>query len=94
MAGSVKGPGDNMKPVGPSNEPPKQFETGMGKAYTTQKAPEFKKWLSKWFGGNVTPQMVSAFEQNMMRMIQNSMKESKAQHKKVMAEVKRRIKGG
>ena len=44
------------------------------------------------YPGQVTDQMVSGFESNVMQMIQTSMKESESQHKKVQQEIKERIK--
>ena len=92
MVSGVPGPGGGDPSQ--SGEAPKQVETGMSKMYTGAKAPGFKKWLQAWFGGNVTPEMVTAFEQNMMQMIQNSMNQSKAQHKKVEQKIKQRIDEG
>lgn|GEM_PF-3295065 len=89
----VQGPSDGSDPT-QSTDAPQQFQTGMSKMYTGSKAPGFQKWMSQWFGGNVTPEMVSAFEQNMMQMIQTSMKQSQAQHKKVQQEIKKRIDEG
>ena len=85
----VQGPGDH--PSKPNN-PPKQIETGIGKTYTEKKAPEFKKWMVEFFGPQVTPQTVSAFEQNMMKMIQNTINRAKKHHKKVQQEIQERIK--
>lgn len=92
MVSGVQGP-DGSDPT-QSGEMPKQVETGMSKMYTAEKAPEFAQWLSTWFGGSVTPEMVTAFEQNMMQMIQTSMKQSEAQHEKVQREIKKRIDEG
>ncbi|NGX51123.1 MAG: hypothetical protein K1060chlam2_00980, partial [Chlamydiae bacterium] len=47
-----------------------------------------------WFHGNVTSKMVSEFEQGMMRMIQNSIKKSEAQHRKTEEKIKERIDRG
>ena len=91
MVGSVQGPGDGSSQ---SSDIPKQVQTGVGKAYTPAKAPEFAKWMVQFFGPQVTPQMVSAFEQNMMQMIQNSINQAKAQHEKVQQKIKARIKEG
>lgn len=57
-------------------------------------SPGFKKWLEAWFPGQVTDQMVTAFENNMMQMIQNSMNQSKAQHEKLQQKIKERIDNG
>lgn len=92
MVSGIKGPGENDPSQ--SGQIPKQIETGMSKMFTAEKAPEFAEWLSTWFGGSVTPEMVTAFEQNMMQMIQTSMKESQAQHEKVQREIKSRIDEG
>ena len=89
MVGSVTGPSDSDKPT-PKDEL-HQEQTGVGKTYTASKAPGFKKWLEIWFPGHVTDEMVNAFEQNMMQMIQNSMRESKAQQAKVEQKIKKRI---
>ncbi|MCB1080606.1 MAG: hypothetical protein KDK69_02180 [Chlamydiia bacterium] len=90
MASGVSGPsGSDPNQSGIDGIP--QIQTGIGESYTSDKAPGFKKWLEIWFPGQVTDQMVSAFEQNMMQMIQNSMKESQQQHQKVQQEIKERI---
>ncbi len=92
MVKGVSGPGG----VDPNQQGgmPKQVKTGLEKSYTAKKAPGFAKWLNLWFPGGVTPEMVSAFERNVMMMITSSLKRSKAQHKKVEEEIKRRIKEG
>ena len=58
------------------------------------KAPGFAQMLEHWFPGQVTPQMVTAFEQGVMQMISNSINEAKAQHKKVQEEIQKRINEG
>lgn len=90
MTNGVSGP-SGSDPSHSANELP-QLQTGMGKMYNSKSAPAFKKWLEKWYPGQVTDQMVSGFERNVMQMIQSSMKESEAQHKKVQEKVKERIK--
>jgi len=90
MVSGVSGP-DGSNPTQSSENQPEQYQTGMGSMYTGSKAPGFQKWLDQWFGGNVSPEMVKAFEQNVMQMIQNSMNESKAQQKKTQQIVKQRI---
>ena len=90
MPSGVSGP-LGSDPSQPKNDIP-QIQTGIGKAYNAKSAPAFKQWLEHWYPGNVTDQMVSAFEQNMMQMIQNSMKESQTQHQKVEEKIKERIK--
>jgi len=92
MVGSISGPSDSDKPKPEGGVP--QVETGIGKSYTAKKAPAFKKWLEIWFHGNVTNKMVSEFEQGMMRMIQNSIKKSEAQHRKTEEKIKERIDRG
>ena len=92
MVSGVQGP-DGSDPA-QSGDMPKEIQTGMSKMYTAQKAPGFAKWLEHWFGGNVTPEMVSAFEQNMMQMINNSLNQAKAQHAKVERRIKERIDEG
>ena len=93
MLSGVQGPNDGSDPT-QSGDAPEQYQTGMSAMYTGSKAPGFQKWMSQWFGANVTPEMVSAFEQNMMQMIQTSMKQSQAQHEKVQQEIKKRIDEG
>ena len=90
MVSGIQGPSDGSDPTQSSGGAP-QFQTGMGAMYTGAKAPGFQEWMQQWFGPSVSPEMVSAFEQNMMQMIQTSMKRSQAQHKKVQEEVKQRI---
>lgn len=77
-----------------SGKEPKQVQTGMTKMYTAAKAPGFAEMLEHWFPGQVTPKMVTAFEQGVMQMISNSINEAKAQHKKVQEEIQKRIKEG
>ncbi|MCB1109419.1 MAG: hypothetical protein KDK64_00410 [Chlamydiia bacterium] len=89
MVGGVQGP-DGNDPT-QSGDMPQQIQTGMSKMYTPDKAPGFEKWMEQWFGAGVTPQMVSAFEQNMMQMINNSLSQAKAQHEKVQRKIKERI---
>ena len=89
MASGVSGP-DEKDPT----QQPQQVQTGMTKMYTSEKAPGFAQMLEHWFPGAVTPQMVTSFEQGVMQMISNSIKESKAQHKRVEDEIKRRIDEG
>lgn len=86
---SVEGP-DGSDPT-ESGGMPNQIQTGMSKMYTSEKAPGFKEWMTLWFGPSVTPEMVTAFEQNMMQMIQTSMQQSQKQHEKVQQEIKKRI---
>lgn len=93
MASGISGP-SGSDPSQPMDDAPGQLETGIGKTYTASKAPGFKKWLEIWFPGQVTDKMVSAFEQNMMQMIQNSMQQSQAQHEKVQQKIKERIDEG
>jgi len=92
MTGGVSGPSgsDPSKP----KPPLPHGETGMAKTYTAKKAPGFKKWLEIWFPGKVTDKMVSQYEQNMMKMIQISLKKAEAQHKKVEQMIKKRIDRG
>ncbi|MBF5059344.1 hypothetical protein [Candidatus Neptunochlamydia vexilliferae] len=95
--GGVSGPGGVDPSKGkPTNQGdmPKQVQTGLEKSYTAKKAPGFAKWLNLWFPGGVTPEMVSAFERNVMTMISASLKRSKAQHKRIEEEIKRRINKG
>ena len=92
MASGIPGP-DGSDPTQAGNAP-KQVQTGMTKMYTAEKAPGFAQMLEHWFPGQVTPQMVTAFEQGVMQMISNSINEAKAQHKKVQEEIQRRIKEG
>lgn len=87
----VQGPNDGNNPTQSGGDAPQQIQTGMSKMYTGAKAPGFQKWMTQWFGADVTPGMISAFEQNMMQMIQNSMKQSQAQHEKVQQRIKERI---
>jgi hypothetical protein len=68
-----------------------QVQTNM--VYGTE-TPGFTQILEHWFPGQVTPQMVIAFEQGMMQMISNSINRSKAQHEKVQQEIQKRIKEG
>ncbi|MCB1073152.1 MAG: hypothetical protein H7A41_00900 [Chlamydiales bacterium] len=92
MASGVPGP-DGSDPTQAGNEP-QQVQTGMTKMYTAQKAPGFEQMLEFWFPGQVTPQMVASFEQGVMQMISNSLKESQQMHQKVQEEIQRRIKEG
>lgn len=91
MPKSVQGPGGGQGPIQPPGGVPEQAKTGIEKSYTAAKAPGFAKMLEYWFPGTVTPKMVSAFEQGVMQMIQNSLNEAKRQHKKVQEEIKKRI---
>lgn len=90
MASGVSGPGGSDPTSGSPSEDIPQLQTGM----SYKASPGFKKWLENWFPGQVTDQMVTAFENNMMQMIQNSMNQSKAQHEKVQQQIKQRIKEG
>lgn len=92
MASGVSGPSgsDPSQPIEDISTP----QTGIGKTYTANKAPGFKKWLEIWFPGQVTDKMVSEFEQGMMQMIQNSMNRDKQQHQKVQQQIKERIDEG
>ena len=89
MVGSVEGPSGGQDPT-QSSEDLQQVQTGMSKMYTSQSAPGFAKMLQTWYP-DCSEQEVSAFEQNVMQMIQNSMNESKTQHEKVQQEIKERI---
>lgn len=90
MASGVPGPDDPNQP--PSTEQrPEQLQTGMSKMYTSAKAPGFQKMLEHWFPGQVTPQIVVAFEQGVMQMLSNSINEAKQQHQKVQDQIKERI---
>ncbi len=89
MTSGVSGP-DGSDP----NQTPKIPETGMGKMYTAKKAPGFAQMLNHWFPGQVTPKMITAFEQGVMQMISNSINESKTQHQKVQDEIEQRIEEG
>ena len=93
MVSGVPGPGGGSQPPQPSNEP-KQVQTGMSKVYSGAKAPGFKKWLEIWFGPEVTPQMVTAFESNVMQMISASINRSKRMHEEVQRKIKERIERG
>lgn len=93
MANGVPGPDEPNQPPSTEQEP-KQIQTGMSKMYTASKAPGFQQMLEHWFPGQVTPQMVTAFEQNVMKMISNSIKMSKQQHERVQEEIKRLIEEG
>ena len=90
MTSGISGPeeGDPTQ----SNQEPQQVQTGMAKMYTAAKAPGFAAMLEHWFPGQVTAQMVTSFEQGAMQMVSNSINEAKAQHKKVQAEIEKRIK--
>lgn len=91
MVSGVPGPDEASKPQSTEHKP-HQIQTGMNKMYTASKAPGFKQMLEHWFPGQVTPQMVTAFEQGVMRMISNSITEAKRQHEKVEEKIRRRIK--
>lgn len=93
MASGVPGPDEPNQPPSTEQEP-KQFQTGMSKMYTSAKAPGFQQMLEHWFPGQVTPEMVTSFEQGVMQMISNSINESKHQHTKVEQEIKKRIDEG
>ena len=93
MARGVPGPDESNQPQS-TNQQPEQIQTGMNKMYTEQKAPGFQKMLEYWFPGQVTPQMVTAFEQGVMQMISNSINQSKQQHERVQQIVKQRIDEG
>ena len=90
MVSGVQGPHDKSDPL-QKGEEPYQHQTGMSKMYTGAKAPGFQKWMTQWFGADITPEMVTAFEKNMMQMIQNSMKQSQAQYEKVQKKIKERL---
>lgn len=89
MASGIPGP-DGADPA-QSGKQPKEVQTGMTKMYTASKAPGFAQMLEHWFPGQVTPKMVTAFEQGVMQMISNSINESKTQHEKVQKIIKERI---
>ena len=93
MVSGISGP-SGSDPSQQSPEETSQIQTGIGKTYTANKAPGFKKWLEIWFPGQVTDQMVSSFEQGMMQMIQNSIKRSKDQHERLQQQIKERINEG
>ncbi|MCP5505592.1 MAG: hypothetical protein H7A38_01760 [Chlamydiales bacterium] len=93
MASGVPGPDESSQPPSTKQEP-KQIQTGMSKMYTSSKAPGFQQMLEYWFPGQVTPEMVSSFEQGVMQMISNSINEAKQQHTKVQEEIKKRIDEG
>ena len=89
MASGVSGP-DGSDPTQGS----KQLQTGMTKMYSAAKAPGFAQMLEHWFPGQVTKEMVTSFEQGVMQMISNSLKEAKAQHQVIQDKIKRRIDEG
>lgn len=93
MANSVPGPDENS-PSQSTGQQPQQVQTGMSKMYTGAKAPGFQSMLEHWFPGQVTPQMVTAFEEGMMQMISNSINEAKQQEQQVEQQVKQRIDEG
>jgi len=92
MVGPVSPPPDSDGQK-PKDDLP-QVETGIGKFYSAGKAPSLKKWLEIWFPGHVTDKMVSEFEQNMMKMIQHTIRVDKAQHAKLEQKIKERIDEG
>ena len=83
VVGEIKGPSGGQDPKEMAAEISAQVPTGMSKMFSGDKAPGFQKWMEQWFGPSVTPEMVTAFEMNMMQMIQNSMKQAKEQHEKM-----------
>lgn len=89
MASGVPGPDEGKTPELPKEK--KQPETEMEKFYSPSRAPGFKQMLEHWWPGEVTPKMVTAFEEGMMKMISNSIRESKRETKRIEEIVKRRL---
>lgn len=92
MVGGVEGTGGGQDPTQSSGDP-QQVQTGMSKMYTSQSAPGFAQMLQYWYP-DCSEEEVSAFEQNVMQMIQNSMNQSKSEHEKVQQKIKERINEG
>lgn len=68
------------------------IQTGFLTFYSQSKMPGFAAMLNHWFPGNVTPEMVSTFVQNMTQMFAQALNRAKERHKKINDEIKRRIK--
>jgi hypothetical protein len=93
MSHNISGPSsyDNNKLNQYQNEKASQVQP---KKYVKNKNVKLAAWLKFWFPDQVTDKMVSSFEQNMIKMLQNEINRNKRMHDKTQKEIKRRIENG